>query len=549
MGNWTEETPRIALVGAGRLGVALAAALRGAGLDAEGPHGRGFGGGDAELVLLCVPDGEIAAAAAAVAAAPGRLVGHCSGATGLDVLAGHEAFGLHPLMTVPASGAHFAGAPCAVAGSTPRALATACELAGRLGMRAFEVADEDRAAYHAAASIASNLLVALEAGAEQLAASAGVPREALVPLVRASVENWARDGAADALTGPIARGDEQTVARQREAVAGRAPELLALFDAAGARARAIAGRGASREPTVLRTVAELRAAVARARAEGDTVGLVPTMGALHEGHLSLIGRARAEHGLVVVSSFVNPAQFDDAGDLAAYPRDEARDADLAFAAGADVLFAPGAGEVYPEAFSTTVSVGGALTATLEGEHRGREHFDGVTTVVAKLLAMASPDAAYFGQKDAQQVAVVRRMARDLDNAAAIVVCPIVRDADGLALSSRNARLSAAEREQALALSRALSAVAREIGAGRISTSGEASAAGLAILREGGADPDYFEAVDPITLAPAGTLRGEVVLLTAARVGDVRLIDNLAAHAPHRHGPHQAATALAAQAPG
>jgi pantoate--beta-alanine ligase len=373
-----------------------------------------------------------------------------------------------------------------------------------------------------------------------------VPREALAPLVRATVENWARDGAADSLTGPIARGDEQTVERQREAIAQRAPELLPLFDAVGARARLLAGRTAPAfEPRLLRSVAELRAAVAQARAGGRTVGLVPTMGALHEGHLSLIGRARADHGLVVVSAFVNPAQFDDAGDLAAYPRDEARDAQLAFAAGADVLFAPAPGEIYPEGFCTTVSVGGTLTGTLEGEHRGRSHFDGVTTVVAKLLAMATPDAAYFGQKDAQQAAVVRRMARDLDIPCQIVICPIVRDADGLALSSRNARLSQAERRPALSLSRALSTVAEQIAAGRIETGAAASRAGLAILREGGAEPEYFTAVDPTTLVPAGDLHGTVLLLAAARIGEVRLIDNLAAHAPRLNGPHEAATALAA----
>jgi predicted short-subunit dehydrogenase-like oxidoreductase (DUF2520 family) len=226
-----------AIVGAGRLGTALAAAFRATGLDVEGPLGRGTPP-HADAVLLCVPDGEIAAAAAAVP--PGPLVGHCSGATGLDVLAPHEAFGLHPLMTVPAEGAPpFAGAGCAVAGSTPRAEAFARDLAQRLGMRATTVADEDRAAYHAAASIASNFLVTLEGAAERLAATAGVERGLLAPLVRAAVENWARLGAQDALTGPIARGDETTVARQRAAVAERTPDLLPLFDALADATRAL----------------------------------------------------------------------------------------------------------------------------------------------------------------------------------------------------------------------------------------------------------------------------------------------------------------------
>ncbi len=228
-----------AIVGAGRLGTALAAALRATGLEIEGPLGRGADPRGVDAILLCVPDGEIAAAAAAVS--PGVPVGHCSGATGLDALAGHEAFNLHPLMSVPATGAPvFAGAGAAVAGSTPRALSVARELAARLGMQPATVADEDRAAYHAAASIASNFLVTLEGAAERLAGTAGVDRTLLAPLVRATVENWARLGAADALTGPIERGDEATVARQRAAVGQRAPDLLPLFDAMADATRALA---------------------------------------------------------------------------------------------------------------------------------------------------------------------------------------------------------------------------------------------------------------------------------------------------------------------
>ena len=233
------ELDSIAVVGAGRLGTALAAALRAAGLAVTGPLRRGEDPGGHAVVLLCVPDGEIAAAAAAIA--PGPLVGHCSGATGLEVLAGHEAFSLHPLMTVPAEASRdvFAGAGCAVAGSTPRARAAAEALAAGLGMRAAHVADEDRAAYHAAASIASNFLVTLEGAAERLAATAGVERALLAPLVRAAVENWAARGAAAALTGPIARGDEATVALQRAALAERTPDLLPLFDALADATRAL----------------------------------------------------------------------------------------------------------------------------------------------------------------------------------------------------------------------------------------------------------------------------------------------------------------------
>ena len=241
------------IVGAGRLGTAMAAALARAGVPVDGPAGRGeVPRGD--VLLLCVPDAEIAAAAETVAgAAP--FVGHTSGATPLGALgaaerAGAEVFGLHPLQTFPegAGPDRFAGAGCAVAGSTPGGLAIARDLAERLGMRPLELHDEGRAAYHAAASIASNFLVTLESAAERVAAGAGIEpgqaRALLAPLVRTTVESWAELGPHDALTGPIARGDETTVARQREAVAEIEPELLDLFDALVAQTRALAAAGA-----------------------------------------------------------------------------------------------------------------------------------------------------------------------------------------------------------------------------------------------------------------------------------------------------------------
>jgi predicted short-subunit dehydrogenase-like oxidoreductase (DUF2520 family) len=228
----------IAIVGGGRMGRALAAAIPAAGIPVRGPFGRGASCDDASVVLLCVPDREIAAAAAAVV--PGRLVGHCSGAATLAPLAPHEAFSLHPLLAVAADRpAPFAGAGCAVAGSTFRALDVARALAGALRMRAVEVADADRALYHAAASMASNYLVTLESAAADLAAATGVARELLVPLVRVTVDHWAALGAR-ALTGPIARGDEETVARQRAAVAERAPDLLPLWDALAQRTATLA---------------------------------------------------------------------------------------------------------------------------------------------------------------------------------------------------------------------------------------------------------------------------------------------------------------------
>jgi predicted short-subunit dehydrogenase-like oxidoreductase (DUF2520 family) len=228
----------LAIIGRGRLGTALADAFTDAGLVVRGPLGRGADAAGADVALLCVPDSEIASAAALIA--PGRLVGHCSGATELAPLAPHEAFSLHPLMTVTAGGARFAGAGAAIAGSTDRALDLARHLATALGMRPVEVADEDRVAYHAAASIASNFLITLEAAAERVAGSAGVDRDLLVPLVRAAVENWAALGPERALTGPVARGDELTVAAQRNAIAERAEDLLPLFDALVAATRELA---------------------------------------------------------------------------------------------------------------------------------------------------------------------------------------------------------------------------------------------------------------------------------------------------------------------
>jgi predicted short-subunit dehydrogenase-like oxidoreductase (DUF2520 family) len=262
----TRDPRTCAVIGPGRLGRALTAAL-GRGPTAPGaptvpagalsagaptaprwtvagPFGRddAHRAASADVVLLCVPDAAIAAAAAALPPRRGRLVGHCSGATGLDVLLPHEGFSLHPLMTVTERGADLRGAGAAVDGATPRALEAARSLAAAVGLRAVRVAPEDRAAYHAAASVASNLLVTLEAAAERLAASAGVDRALLVPLVRATVENWAAHGPEAALTGPVARGDKETVARQRQAVADRAPDVVEAFDVLVEATRALAGR-------------------------------------------------------------------------------------------------------------------------------------------------------------------------------------------------------------------------------------------------------------------------------------------------------------------
>jgi pantoate--beta-alanine ligase len=279
---------------------------------------------------------------------------------------------------------------------------------------------------------------------------------------------------------------------------------------------------------VVRTRADLRRALKPVRRDERTIGLVPTMGYLHEGHLSLLRAARRSCDVVVMSLFVNPAQFGRGEDLESYPRDEARDTELAEQEGVDLVYAPPIEEVYPEGFATSVEVSGGLTEVLCGApgRRGAGHFRGVTTVVAKLLNSVAPDTAFFGQKDAQQATVIRRMVRDLDFDVEIEVLPTVREPDGLAMSSRNAYLSGEERRRAAALNRALRA------AEAVAASGEtrpevALAAARAELERAGVEPEYLEARDAEGLAPADSLNGRPVLVAvAARVGRARLIDNL-----------------------
>ncbi|MGK9219880.1 MULTISPECIES: pantoate--beta-alanine ligase [unclassified Microbacterium] len=274
---------------------------------------------------------------------------------------------------------------------------------------------------------------------------------------------------------------------------------------------------------IVRTVSDMRAAVRTARAEGASIGLVPTMGAFHEGHLSLMRRAREASDVVVVSLFVNPTQFGANEDLGSYPRDEARDAALAEEAGADILFAPPVSEMYPDGFATTIHVSG-ITDVLCGAHRGPHHFDGVATVVAKLLSIVTPDVAFFGQKDAQQVLVVRRLVRDLDLPVRIEACPIVREPDGLAMSSRNVYLDAAARAQATALNRALTA-AEDLAARGERDGAVLLAAARSVLGEAGIEPEYLELRDAEHLRPLVRVDRDALLAVAARVGAARLIDN------------------------
>jgi len=286
----------------------------------------------------------------------------------------------------------------------------------------------------------------------------------------------------------------------------------------------------------VRTVEGLRGALLPHRTAGRAIALVPTMGALHEGHLSLIRHARAHSDVVVVSLFVNPSQFNERADLERYPRTEQRDAELAMAAGADLLFAPSVEEVYPAGFATAVEVLG-LTERLEGAARGSEHFRGVTTVVTKLLCVALPDVAYFGQKDVQQVVVIRRLVEDLNLPVRIQALPTVREPDGLAMSSRNALLSAAERPRALAIPAALNA-ARELVAAGERAANVLVETGAAQLHARGVEPEYVALVDPDTLEPLDALAGAGLLMLAARIGDVRLIDNAVLEANVPSDPSQ-----------
>lgn len=275
---------------------------------------------------------------------------------------------------------------------------------------------------------------------------------------------------------------------------------------------------------IVRTIAETRAAVAAARAQGRTVGLVPTMGALHEGHLSLIRAARAACDVVVATIFVNPKQFGPTEDFAQYPRSFDADCDLLRAENVDILFAPALDEMYLPGATTFVEVA-EISDRLDGVSRPG-HFRGVATVVAKLFNIVAPDRAFFGQKDAAQVAILRRMVRDLNCPLEIVVCPIVREPDGLAMSSRNSYLSADDRHRALILSRTLRHIEQQIATG-VTSAAALIATGLGVLAEQpSARLDYLRVVDPDTLADIPDISKGALIAIAAWIGSTRLIDNI-----------------------
>ena len=275
---------------------------------------------------------------------------------------------------------------------------------------------------------------------------------------------------------------------------------------------------------VAQRIGDVRQEVRAARARGARVGLVPTMGALHEGHASLLRAARDDGGLVVASIFVNPTQFGPTEDLAKYPRRLERDLEICRREGVGLVFAPSAAEMYPAGFATTVHVA-RMTEKMCGAFRPG-HFDGVCTVVAKLLAIVQPDTAYFGEKDAQQLAAVRRMVADLDLGVEIRGCPTVREPDGLAMSSRNAYLSPAERRQALALSRSLAEAREAVLAGERDGGRLAAQVRQRLEAAEGVDLQYVAVVDPETLEDLGRVGDKVLVAAAAKVGATRLIDNV-----------------------
>ena len=275
---------------------------------------------------------------------------------------------------------------------------------------------------------------------------------------------------------------------------------------------------------VVRSVVELRAVTGGWRQAGDSVAVVPTMGALHDGHLSLVAQARDACDRVIVTLFVNPTQFDRPEDLAKYPRTENRDRAVLEPVGVDLLFMPGVDEVYPPGFATTVSVSG-LTSGMCGDFRPG-HFDGMATIVAKLFLMTGADRAFFGEKDWQQLQIVRRLAADLNIPIEVTGCPTVREADGLAMSSRNARLSPPDRAAAPALYAALTRAAQRLRGGE-DPAPVLEAARAEILAGGFARVEYLDLRHPQTLTPLDRLDGPARLLAAAWLGPVRLIDNVA----------------------
>jgi pantoate--beta-alanine ligase len=587
---------RIGVIGAGRVGAVIAAALRGAGHDVVAASGVSAAAKHRiktllpgtlnlpadqvarsadDLLIVAVPDDALAGVMTGLAATgsirPGQIVAHTSGAHGLEVLRpaveqGARPLALHPAMT-------FAGTPADVSRlrgisfgvTAPASLRDfAASLVAELGGTPEWISDDQRVLYHASLAHGANHLVTLVNDATDRLREAGVrePAKVLGPLLSTALENALKLGD-DALTGPVSRGDAGTVAGHAEVLAntGTLPSYLALARRTADRAIAsgrLRGRDAEPLLEVLATqpprasehlrpsqrpessqsprVGQSRSAgegrpgrsprspegremktvsdPAQARGLGDRTGVVMTMGALHEGHATLLRTARAECDFLVATIFVNPLQFGPSEDLAKYPRTLEEDLEICRAEGVDLVFTPSPETMYPHGQPVVTVDPGPLANELEGAVRPG-HFAGVLTVVLKLLNLTGAAAAYFGEKDYQQLTLIRQMAADLDLPAAIIGVPTVREADGLALSSRNRFLSVDERALALGLSRALRAGAAQHTPDAVLATAGKELAGLSV--------DYLELRDPALGPPP--VSGPARLLVAARLGTTRLIDN------------------------
>lgn len=565
----------VGVVGAGRVGAVLAHVLRGAGHAVIGASGVSDASRHriadllpgvpvleveqvverAELVLLTVPDDALSPLVTGLASLgrfhAGQLVVHTAGRFGTEILepardAGAIPLAIHPAMTFTGTAvdvARLAGAPFAVT-AEKAALPIALALAVELGGEPVVLPEHARVRYHAALSHASNHLVTLIAQARStLETIDGVDPALVGPLAQAALDGAVRGGDA-ALTGPVSRGDAGTVAEHVATLAGldghpdvlptyrtlarataqRAVRTGRLTDTqAGDVLSALDGRPAravDEPPRLVRTFAELREGLAARRR-----AVVMTMGALHEGHLALVRRAAQLADEVVVTIFVNPLQFGAGEDLERYPRPLEADLDkLAESGVVDLVLAPSVEEMYPDGEPRVTLSAGPMGEVLEGASRPG-HFDGMLTVVNKLLNLTRPDVSIFGQKDAQQLALVRRMVADLDMGVEIVAEPIVRDADGLAKSSRNVYLSESQRRSALVLSRAVRAGGEAARGGPEAV--RAAARGVLEGADSAVDLDYLVLVDPATMSapPDPHARTATLLAVAAKVGSTRLIDN------------------------
>lgn len=486
----------------------------------------------AATVIIAVPDRAIAEVADKIAPAMGisNLVVHTSGSAGLAVLESCAKMGasvcvVHPLQTFPATDpSALTNAPVAVVSSNSTTLKLGFELATAWGGKPFELTESQTEIYHAAAVLASAGTATFAAAAQRLFSDAGLDPSLLQKLVRRSVDNVLLNGQS-AITGPGVRRDHATIARNLKALS---PDIRAAYSEVmnlGATLSSnvhitdaeLSGNG----PKLVRTKDEFREICAASRNAGNRNGLVLTMGALHDGHASLIQASKRDCDFTAVTIYVNPTQFNDAADFENYP--STFDADLARceALGVDVVFAPH--NMYGEGCSTLVAPRPNLVGRFEGQHRPG-HFDGMATVVTKFFALFGTGTAYFGRKDYQQLRIVEALSEDLDLGIEVVGMPLIREADGLAMSSRNVKLTPEQRKRATQLSKALFAVKAEAAQG-VSDPDVLEALGREMIAEAFDETDYFEICDPATLQRTTTAKDGDLIIAAARIAGIRLIDN------------------------